>query len=91
MPNVWPDDRLAHRGPRVHETRDGSLWMPKVGWRALAWRFHRPPPSTFRRCCGAVAQRQPMIFGWSRLVGREGRWRPAVRVAGHFICVRRMG
>jgi hypothetical protein len=24
MPNVWPDDRLAHRGPRVHETRDGS-------------------------------------------------------------------
>jgi hypothetical protein len=23
--------------------------------------------------------------------GREGRWRPAVRVAGHFICVRRMG
>ena len=40
---------------------------------------------------GAVAQRQPMIFGWSRLVGREGRWRPAVRVAGHVICVRRMG
>jgi hypothetical protein len=24
MPNVWPVDRLAHRGPRVHETRDGS-------------------------------------------------------------------
>ena len=27
MPNVWPDDRLAHRGPRVHETRDGSRYI----------------------------------------------------------------
>jgi hypothetical protein len=34
MPNVWPDDRLAHKGPRVHETWDGSvrrvvpIWSP---------------------------------------------------------------
>jgi hypothetical protein len=27
MPNVWPDDRLAHRGPRVHET-PGRFRLP---------------------------------------------------------------